>query len=112
VYSSRFAGEDATDEDNNTKLLADLEGVPDEKRTARFVCTLVFIDEDGTEYIAHGTCEGSIGHEPCGTDGFGYDPYFISADYPGRTLAEVTPAEKDAVSHRGKALRALVAKYR
>ena len=118
VHSARYAAEDGSgrgndaDSANNAKLIRELEGVADPERTARYECALVFIDEDGTEYTAHGTCEGFIGHEPCGTDGFGYDPYFISADYPGRTLAEVTPSEKDAVSHRGKALRALVAKYR
>ena len=66
VYSSRFAGEDATDADNNDKLLAELADIPDEKRTARFVCTLVFIDEDGSETCARGTVEGRIGHAPQG----------------------------------------------
>lgn len=108
VYSSRFAGEDATDEDNNNKLLADLEGVPDEKRTARFVCTLVFIDEDSTESVARGTVEGRIGYAPQGDGGFGYDPLFWPDVFEGKcTLAEVPQARKNEVSHRGNALRTL-----
>lgn len=111
VYSSRFAGEDATDEDNNDKLLADLSNVPDDKRTARFVCTLVFIDEDGTETTAHGTVEGRIGHAPQGDGGFGYDPLFWPDVFDGAcTLAEVPQARKNEVSHRGNALRELRAK--
>ena len=108
VYSSRFAGEDATDEDNNMKLLADLADTPDDERTARFVCTLVFIDEDGTETGSRGTIEGRIGHEPQGDGGFGYDPLFWPDVFNGKcTLAEVPQARKNEVSHRGNALRAL-----
>ena len=111
VYSSRYAGENATDADNNEKLLADLEGVPDEQRTARFVCTLVFIDEDGTETTARGTVEGRIGYAPQGEEGFGYDPLFWPDVFEGRcTLAEVPQARKNEVSHRGNALRELRAK--
>ncbi len=109
VYSSRYAGEHATDDENNAKLLEELAGVADEQRTARYACAIVFIDEDGSEHTAFGTCEGSIGHEPAGENGFGYDPYFLSADYPGLTLAQVDAQQKDKVSHRGKALRDLVA---
>ena len=108
VYSSRFAGEDATDEDNNVKLLADLADVPDEDRTARFVCTLVFIDEDGSETSSRGTVEGRIGHEPQGEGGFGYDPLFWPDVFDGAcTLAEVPQSRKNEVSHRGNALRSL-----
>ncbi|MBQ9043892.1 MAG: RdgB/HAM1 family non-canonical purine NTP pyrophosphatase [Eggerthellaceae bacterium] len=108
VYSSRFAGEDATDADNNDKLLADLAGTPDDERTARFVCTLVFIDEDGSETTSRGTVEGRIGHEPQGDGGFGYDPLFWPDVFDGAcTLAEVPQARKNEVSHRGNALRAL-----
>lgn len=108
VYSSRYAGQDATDDDNNEKLLAALAGVPDEKRTARFVCTLVFVDEDGTEFVARGTVEGRIGYAPRGTEGFGYDPLFYPSDFSGRkTFSEVTQDEKAEVSHRGRALREL-----
>lgn len=108
VYSSRFAGEDATDADNNDKLLADLADVPDDERAARFVCTLVFIDEDGSETTSRGTVEGRIGHEPQGDGGFGYDPLFWPDVFDGAcTLAEVPQARKNEVSHRGNALRAL-----
>lgn len=112
VYSSRYAGEDATDADNNAKLLRELAEVPADQRTARYACAIVFVDEDGAELEAFGTCEGSIGYEAAGQGGFGYDPYFLSADYPGQTLAEVDAEAKDAISHRGKALRDLVAKLR
>lgn len=108
VYSSRFAGEDATDEDNNNKLLADLADTPDDERTARFVCTLVYIDEDGSETGSRGTVEGRIGYEPQGDGGFGYDPLFWPDVFNGKcTLAEVPQARKNEVSHRGNALRAL-----
>lgn len=111
VYSARYAGEDATDADNNVKLLAALADVPDEQRTARFVCTLVFIDEDGTEEVTCGTIEGRIGREERGEHGFGYDPLFLPDVFDdGRTLAEALPHEKNAVSHRGNALRELRAK--
>ena len=111
VYSARYAGEDATDADNNVKLLAALADVPDEQRTARFVCTLVFVDEDGTEEVAYGTIEGRIGREERGEHGFGYDPLFLPDVFDdGRTLAEALPHEKNAVSHRGNALRELRAK--
>lgn len=108
VYSSRFAGEDATDADNNAKLLADLADTPDGERTARFVCTLVFIDEDGSETTSRGTVEGRIGHAPQGDGGFGYDPLFWPDVFDGAcTLAEVPQERKNEVSHRGNALRAL-----
>ena len=108
VYSSRYAGEDATDEDNNAKLLAELADTPDDERTARFVCTLVFIDEDGLETSSRGTVEGVIGHEPQGEGGFGYDPLFWPKVFDGEcTLAEVPQSRKNEVSHRGNALRAL-----
>jgi len=108
VYSSRFAGEDATDADNNEKLIADLANTPDSERTARFVCTLVFIDEDGTETTSRGTVEGRIGHEPQGEGGFGYDPLFWPDVFEGAcTLAEVPQSRKNEVSHRGNALRSL-----
>lgn len=111
VYSARYAGEDATDADNNAKLLSALADVPDRDRTARFVCTLVLIDEDGSETVARGTVEGRIGHEEWGSNGFGYDPLFLPDVFAdGRTLAEALPEEKNAVSHRGNALRELRSK--
>ena len=111
VRSARYAGEDATDAANNSKLLDELADVPDAQRTARFVCTLVFIDEDGSEEVAHGVVEGRIGRAERGEHGFGYDPLFLPDVFGGeRTLAEALPQEKNAVSHRGNALRALRAR--
>lgn len=108
VFSARYAGEDGNDAANNAKLFAALEDVPDAERTARFVCTLVFIDEDGTETVARGTIEGRIGHELRGSEGFGYDPLFLPDEYNGeKTLAEVPQSQKNVISHRGNALRAL-----
>lgn len=109
VYSSRYAGPDATDADNNMKLLAALEDVPPADRTARFRSVIVLIDEDGTETVADGACEGAIGFEARGTGGFGYDPLFLPEESPGRTMAELDRAGKNAISHRGAALRALKA---
>ena len=110
VYSSRFAGENATDEQNNAKLLKELANIDDNKRTARFVSSIVFIDTDGTEITARGTCEGRIAHEEHGEHGFGYDPLFISDALGGKTTAEVSAEQKDAISHRGAALREFLAK--
>lgn len=108
VYSSRYAGADGDDAANNAKLLRELGAVADEDRTGRFVCTLVFVDEDGAETVARGTIEGRIGHEERGAEGFGYDPLFLPDLFGGElTLAEVTQDQKNAVSHRGNALRAL-----
>lgn len=108
VYSSRYAGEDGNDEANNAKLLQELEGVPDEQRSARFMCVLVFIDEDGSETVAQGSVEGRIGYELKGDGGFGYDPLFWPECFNFEcTLAEVTQENKNKVSHRGNALREL-----
>lgn len=108
VYSARYAGADGDDAANNAKLLAELAEVPEEQRTARFVCTLVFIDEDGAETVARGTVEGVIGFEGRGNEGFGYDPLFLPDAFEGRlTLAEVSQQEKNGISHRGCALRLL-----
>ena len=111
VHSARYAGELCDDAANNAKLLAALGNVPDAERTARFASTLVFVDEDGSEIVAEGTVEGRIGHEGRGREGFGYDPLFLPDVFGGaRTLAEVDRDEKNAVSHRGNALRQLRAK--
>lgn len=108
VYSSRFAGEDGNDDANNKKLLGELSDVPDDQRTARFMCVLVFIDEDGTETVAQGSVEGKIGYEIKGEGGFGYDPLFWPECFNFEcTLAEVTQENKNKVSHRGNALREL-----
>ena len=110
VYSSRYAGPCANDAENNSRLLLALQDVPEAERTARFRCTIVFIADDGTETVAQGTCEGRIGFEPRGEHGFGYDPLFLPDAVVGRTMAELTLAEKNAISHRGAALRDLRAK--
>ncbi len=111
VWSARYAGEDADDAANNAKLLAALEGVPDKERTARFVCTLVYIDEGGNRLDAQGTVEGRIGHAERGSEGFGYDPFFLPDAYGGeKTFAEVPQGEKSKISHRGRALAELRSK--
>ena len=102
VYSHRYAGENATDADRCSKLLSEVSGVEKEKRTARFVCVICFIDENGTETVIRGTCEGYIGTEPRGENGFGYDPVFMYGD---RSFAEISAEEKNSVSHRADALR-------
>ena len=111
VYSARYSGEGATDEKNNKKLLAALAGVPDEKRTARFRTIVTCIFPDGDEIQAEGVCEGRILESPRGQDGFGYDPLFWYEPL-GKTFAELTPDEKNAVSHRGRAMREFAAKLR
>ncbi len=111
VFSARYAGVHGDDAANNAKVLAGLEDVADDARTARFACALVFIDEDGTRTDAMGFIEGRIGHEPRGSEGFGYDPLFLPDAFgQKKTLAEVGQDEKNAISHRGNALRALKAK--
>ncbi len=106
VHSARYAGEDADDNMNNMKLLADMEGVAPENRTARFKCVMVLYDPSGAWISAEGTCEGVIALEPSGSGGFGYDPVFFVPEL-GRSMAELTPEEKNSISHRGKALKAL-----
>lgn len=103
VYSARYAGVHGDDQANNNKLLENLKDVPDEKRTARFVSVVCCVFPDGKKIYARGECEGFIGHAPRGDGGFGYDPLFLLPD--GRCFGEMGAAEKDAVSHRGNALR-------
>jgi len=107
VWSARYAGEDATYEDNVQKLLQELQGVPAERRTARFSTVALVRWPDGREVAAIGEVEGDIVEEARGAEGFGYDPVFRPAEGDGRTFAEMTPAEKHAVSHRGRAFRTL-----
>ncbi len=109
VYSARFAGPDATYADNVAKLLADLSGVEDDRRTARFETVALARFPDGTEVHAVGAVEGRIATAARGAGGFGYDPLFVPDEGDGRTFAEMTPAEKHALSHRGRAFRALAA---
>ena len=110
VWSARFAGEAASDEDNLRRLLAELHDVPDEFRQARYQCVIVFLrsGQDPVPLIARGTWQGSIARTPRGQGGFGYDPVFVPAG-EHRSAAQLGSAEKNAVSHRGQALRALVA---
>lgn len=108
VRSARYAGVHGDDAANNAKLLRELEGVPVQERTARFLCSLVFIDENGEETCASGAVEGRIAFAESGAGGFGYDPLFLPDVFGGaRSMAEATQDEKNAVSHRGNALRAL-----
>ncbi len=106
VYSARYAGEGATDADRNRKLLAALADVPEDKRTARFVSAVCCVLPGGKRFTVRGVCEGSIAYAPRGEGGFGYDPVFLVEG--GRTYSELSDEEKDAVSHRGNALRLLV----
>ena len=107
VYSSRFAGPCATDAQNNERLLLALADVGASERTARFRSTIVLLGTDGSQYVANGTCEGRIGFASRGDSGFGYDPLFEPDAAPGRTMAELSLAEKNSISHRGAALRNL-----
>lgn len=104
VYSARYAGEHGNDAKNNAKLLDALSDVPTEKRTAQFVSCVACVFPDGRELTVQGEVKGIIGYQPKGENGFGYDPLFYVGE---RSFAEFTSAEKDAVSHRGNALRGL-----
>ncbi|NLZ19640.1 MAG: RdgB/HAM1 family non-canonical purine NTP pyrophosphatase [Bacteroidales bacterium] len=110
IYSARYAGPGHDHEANMKKLLADLEKLPakdPEFRRARFRTVVTLILADGTPHFFDGVCEGAIAQAKRGTGGFGYDPVFLPDAYPGRTLAEVSEEEKNAVSHRGRAIRAM-----
>ena len=105
IYSARYAGEGAPNDARIAKLLDNLQGVPEEKRTAKFVSAICCVFPDGREVTVRGECHGRIGFAPVGENGFGYDPVFISES--GKTFAQLTSAEKDKISHRGNALRKL-----
>jgi XTP/dITP diphosphohydrolase len=107
VYSARFAGESCNDQENNLKLLRLLKGVPFSQRTARFVSVIALVTPQGQVYTAAGRCEGIILEKLRGTGGFGYDPLFYLPEL-GKTMAELTLAEKNMVSHRGKAWREII----
>jgi len=113
IYSARFAGEDATDADNNQKLLDSLKGLPSQERSARFHCVLVYMrhSEDPTPIICHGQWEGQILQQLSGNNGFGYDPLFYVPELDCAS-AELSKAEKNKISHRGKAMQALLAQLR
>ena len=104
IYSARYMGEDTSYHIKNKSLIDRLEGVPDEKRTARFVCAIAAVFPDGKELVVRGTVEGIIGYEEKGENGFGYDPIFYLPER-GCTTAELSPEEKNSISHRGNALR-------
>lgn len=106
IYSARYMGEDTSYHVKNNNLIERLSGVEDEKRTARFVCAIAAVMPDGSIFTEEGTIEGRIGYEERGEGGFGYDPIFYVPEY-GKSTAELSEDEKNAVSHRGKALRAV-----
>jgi XTP/dITP diphosphohydrolase len=106
VWSARFAGDGATDEENLAKLLREVP--PDGDTRVAYVCAIACVEPGGPEHVVHGRCEGRLTYEPRGTNGFGYDPAFVPDDHPGDlTMAELSPEEKDAISHRGRAAREL-----
>lgn len=104
VFSHRFGGEDTPYSIKNQMIIDRLEGVPDDKRTARFMCAIAAVFPDGREVVKEAAMEGIIGYHEAGANGFGYDPIFFLPEY-GCTSAELTPEQKNAISHRGKALR-------
>ncbi|MCA7011117.1 XTP/dITP diphosphatase [Dickeya dadantii] len=109
IYSARYAGEDANDRQNLDKLLVALDNVPDEQRQASFHCVLVYLRhaDDPTPLVCHGSWQGVIARTPVGAGGFGYDPVFFVPSI-GKTAAELSREEKNALSHRGQALRQLL----
>ncbi|QUH24816.1 XTP/dITP diphosphatase [Serpentinicella alkaliphila] len=106
IYSARFAGENATDAQNNEKLLNLIANVPEDLRTGRFICAIAMVFPNGESIITRGTCEGSIGFEPTGNGGFGYDPLFIVPEY-NKTFGEIPAEIKNKISHRANALNEL-----
>lgn len=106
IYSARYAGEEASDAENLAKLLHEVPAEGDTR--VAYACALAYVGTDGAERVVEGRCSGRLTHEPRGDGGFGYDPAVIPDDYAdGRTMAELSPDEKDAISHRGRAARAL-----
>jgi XTP/dITP diphosphohydrolase len=106
IYSARYAGEGASSQENNRRLLREMQGLPISKRGARFQCILAVASPDGKEITVEGSCKGRIGFKEKGRRGFGYDPLFI-LPRRGKTMAELSLEEKNKISHRGKALRKL-----
>ena len=104
IYSARYMGEDTSYDIKNANLIERLDGVPKEKRTARFVCAVAAVFPDGSEKVVRGTIEGYIGWEPEGENGFGYDPIFFLPEC-GCTSAELSPEKKNELSHRGEGLK-------
>jgi len=110
VYSARYAGENATFADNVSKALTELDGVDDERRSARFRSVIAVTYPDGTSWWVDGLLDGMILHSPIGEHGFGYDVIFAPSNFGGSSLAQMSPDEKSAISHRGQALRAFAEK--
>ena len=106
IYSARFSGDNATDEDNNKKLLDLMSDVDEENRTARFVSVITMIFKNGEKIVARGECEGTLLYEPMGENGFGYDPIFKPLGY-NKSFAQLTSEEKNSISHRAVALKQL-----
>ncbi|MDO9349858.1 MAG: XTP/dITP diphosphatase [Deltaproteobacteria bacterium] len=106
IYSARYAGIRASDQENRKKLLKELEGVPISRRGAGFKCVMAMVSLDGREALTEGSCRGRIGFKEIGKKGFGYDPIFILTRH-GKTMAQLSLEEKNRISHRGKALRKL-----
>jgi XTP/dITP diphosphohydrolase len=107
VRSARWAGSGASDQENNALLLRQMADVPAAERTARFVCAMALVLPDGTEHVRVGEMRGRIGVSPAGDNGFGYDPLFVADGY-AMTNGELEPSAKDAISHRGRAVRAML----
>ena len=107
VHSARYGGDALDDAGRVRLLLSEMDGVPEEERACRFHVVLAFASPDGSEETAEGVCEGRLALQPSGANGFGYDPVFFLPEF-GRTMAELAPEEKDAVSHRGRAARRML----
>lgn len=109
IYSARFCGEDSTYEEKFRKIFDMLADVPEDKRTAQFVCAIAVVKPDGTSFTVRGECRGVLHEKPVGENGFGYDPIFYVPEF-GMTTAQMDPEVKNSISHRGRALRAMVEK--
>ena len=109
IYSARFCGEDSTYEEKFRKIFEMLADVPEDKRTAQFVCAIAVVKPDGTSFTVRGECRGVLHEKPMGENGFGYDPIFYVPEF-GMTTAQMEPEVKNSISHRGRALRAMVEK--
>ncbi len=104
IYSARYAGENATDQERTAKLLKEIEDVPQEKRGAAFVCVIAYVSPEGEEKVFRGECKGEMAKEPRGENGFGYDPAFLIPEF-GKTFGELSADEKNRISHRARALK-------
>lgn len=107
IYSARFCGENSTYPEKFAKIFQMLEGVPEAKRTARFVCAIAVVKPDGSSFTVRGETEGILHEKPAGSNGFGYDPIFYVPEF-GMTTAEMPPEQKHSISHRGRAIRKMV----